>query len=74
MSTRNKSERLHMSVTPDTKETIKKLQKQSGASTLSDVVRQALVVYGTLVDILKDGGSLYHERPDGTRERIVIVG
>ena len=57
--------RLSFNVTPRVREQLERLQVESGAESLTEVLRKALATYDALNDVRRDGGKVVLEYQDG---------
>ena len=60
--------RLELQLTPEAREKLERLQKQSGSSTLVETVRRAIALYDTALFILGTGGQVVFRHKDGKEE------
>jgi hypothetical protein len=65
--------RLSLEVGPDVKDRIERLQQQSHATSVTEVVRRALVLYEELLEIQTEGSRLLVEGKSGRREILRFV-
>ncbi len=64
--------RLNLTVTPKVRERLERLQRESDAETLTEVVRRALAVYDDLLSVRRTGGRIIIESSDGTLEGLRV--
>lgn len=67
-----KKDRLSLEFSEGTKDSFEKLKEKCGASSISEVVRRALVIYEYLLDQQKSGGRIITEHPDRPNEVIRV--
>ncbi len=64
--------RLNLTVTPRVRERLEKIQSESEAETLTEVVRRALAVYEDLLSVRRAGGRIIIESADGVVESLRV--
>jgi hypothetical protein len=65
--------RVNLDLDSKVKSRIENLRERSGATTLSEVVRRALVLYDVVLENYSKGGMLVFINDDGSEERVHIV-
>jgi hypothetical protein len=61
--------RLHLSIPESLTKRLQEIQKQTHASSITDVVRSALQLYAAAVEEHQNGGHIYFKRKDESGER-----
>jgi hypothetical protein len=73
---RSKSEsdtvRLNFLVRPEVKDRLLDLREQTGADTLTEVVRRALATYDFLLCSCREGATIYLKEADGEMVRVEL--
>ena len=64
---------LNLKVADDVKDRLRLLQKLTKATTMTEVVRNALAVYECIVTETRDGSKIELVNADGVRTRLMIV-
>ena len=59
-------------MTPKVQERLERIQRDSDAESLTEVVRRALAVYDDLLSVRRDGGRIIIEHKDGEAESLRV--
>ncbi len=65
--------RLNLEVRPELRQQMELLQKKTGAASLTEVIRQSLVVYENALKTKKEGKVLVVRDKGGVETEIIIV-
>jgi hypothetical protein len=65
---------VQMRLQPKTMERINRLSEITGTTNRTQLVASSIELTEELMSNTKDGGKIYIERADGTKERIKIIG
>jgi hypothetical protein len=61
--------RLHISIPESLTQRLLEIQRDTHASSITEVVKNALMLYAAAIEEHKSGGHLYFKRSDGDKER-----
>jgi len=62
--------RLHVSMPQSLKDRLEEIQRDTHASSVTEVVKNALALYAAAVDLHQKGGSLIFKEASGQEERL----
>jgi hypothetical protein len=62
--------RLHVSMSKGLRDRLEEIQSETGAASVSEVVKDALVLYAAALDVHRKGGYVLFKDKDGQLERV----
>lgn len=65
--------RLNLELNKEAHAHLQKLQDETGAASLTEVIRRALAVYGGVVGHVKENGKVVFRFSDGTEEVLRLI-
>lgn len=65
--------RLNLELSCQVHEQMQTLQKRSGATSLTEVIRRALALYDVITEHLSDGGRIILRHKNGDEENVRLV-
>lgn len=65
---------VQMRLLPKTMDRINNLSKITGTTNRTQLVASSIEIAEEMISNVKDGNKIFIEKPDGTRERIKIIG
>ena len=72
MSDTKKNVRLNLRLTVETKKQIEEIQNETNTATMTEVIRKAIKLYGTVLSCEKQGRRLVLRTDDGEQELLIL--